>query len=77
MPTVTVYRFRVYDITTDESRRSRRWGTLDGIKRAHGEPLEETATEVDAAVVGQEVEGLTTRDFDPHRRTGFQTKVTV
>jgi hypothetical protein len=74
---VTVYRFRVYDIAANESRLSRRWGTLDGIKRARGEPLEETATEIDTAAIGQEVEGLTERGFDPHRRTGFQTQVTV
>lgn len=77
MPTVTVYRFKIYDITTDESRLSRRWGTLEGIKRAGGAPLEETATEVDSAAVGQENAGLTARDFDPHRRIGFQTQVTV
>jgi hypothetical protein len=77
VPTVTVYRFKVYDITTDEIRLSRRWGTREGIKAARGAPLEETATEVDSALVGQEVEGLTARDFDPRRRTGFQTQVTV
>ena len=76
MSTVTVYRFKVYDITTDESRLSHRWGTRDGIKRAKGEPLEETATDIDAAAVGQEVEGLTARGFDPRPpRTGFQTHV--
>ena len=75
MPTVTVYRFTIYDITTDGNRLSLRWGTREGIKLAHGAPLEETAIEIDSAFVGREVEGLTARGFNPNRRAGFQTQV--
>jgi hypothetical protein len=38
-----------------------------------GVVLEHTATEVDASLVGGEIEGLTVRGFDPHRRKGFLT----
>lgn len=70
-----IYRFTLYDITHDENIRSRRWGTREGIKGVGGVALEDTSTEVDAGVVGGEVEGLTVRDFDPQSRKGFQTKV--
>jgi hypothetical protein len=72
---VTVYRFRVYDITTDENRASRRWATRDAIERVRGEVLEETATAVDPSVVGGEIHGMTERNFDPHRNIGIQTQV--
>jgi hypothetical protein len=73
---VNIYRFTVYDITTDENRRSHRWGTREGIKAAHGVAVEDMATEVDASFVGEEIAGLTARGFDPHPRTGFQAQVT-
>lgn len=75
MSKVTIYRFSLYDINTDESRQSRRWATLEAIKRLHGEVHEETATEVDASVLEPSniIHGLTARDFNPHPRTGFQT----
>jgi hypothetical protein len=72
---VTVYRFRVYDITTDENRASRRWATRDAIERVRGGVLEDTATAVDSSVVGGEIDGMTERNFDPHRNIGFQTQV--
>jgi hypothetical protein len=75
MTTVTVYQFTAYDIKTDESRKSRRWGTREAIKGIGGAPLEHTATEVDASVVASDIPGLTGRDFDPDPRTGFQTSV--
>ena len=31
--TLTAYRFKVYDISTDENRISRRWATLEAIRR--------------------------------------------
>lgn len=72
---VTVYRFTVYDITSDGNIRSRRWGTREGVKAVRGVVMEDTGTEIDARFVGGEVEGLTERGFDPHPRTGFQTQV--
>jgi hypothetical protein len=75
MSKVKVYRFTVYDITTDENRRSRRWATREAIERAHGDVLDDTVTEVDSSVLGDEIDGMTARDFDPHPRTGFQRQV--
>lgn len=72
---VTIYRFRKYDIGADEHQVSRRWGTREGIESVRGTVIEDTATEVDAAVVGAEIPGLTERDFRPNPRTGFQTRV--
>jgi hypothetical protein len=69
-----VYRFRMYVIKDDESLTSRRWATREAIKRIGGEVLEGTETEVDASVLDSD--GMTERDFDPHRRTGFQRQVT-
>jgi hypothetical protein len=72
---VTVYRFRKYDIGTDEHQVSRRWGTLEGIESVRGTVIEDTATEVDASAVGAEIPGLTSRNFQPNPRIGFQTQV--
>ena len=63
---VTVYRFRVYNIQSDESRLSRRWGTLQGIRSVGGREEPDTGVEVDETAVGGEIFGLTSRDFDPH-----------
>jgi len=73
--TITIYRFRLYDVSTDESRTSRRWATREAIKGVGGEVLEDTAIEVDASVLGGEIEGMTARNFDPAPRVGFQTQV--
>jgi hypothetical protein len=35
---ITVYRFRLYDISSDEKRKSRRWATLKAIMQVGGEP---------------------------------------
>ena len=75
MSKVTIYRFHVYDIGNDEYQKSRRWGTLEAITKLCGDPIMDTATEVDAAVLGREIAGLTERDFDPCRRTGFPRSV--
>jgi hypothetical protein len=74
---VKVYRFTIYEIVNDENRRSRRWATREAIKRVGGEVLEDTATEVDASVLGGEIEGMTVRNFNPQPAgTGVQRQVT-
>lgn len=75
MSKVIVYRFRKYNISTDENVESHRWATREAIERVGGEVLEDTATQVDASVLGRQIGGMTERGFDPHRRTGFQTQV--
>ena len=74
--TVTIYRFKKYDIATDEPVLSRRWATTEAIARVNGTAMKDTATVVDVSVVGSEVEGMTVRGFDPHAQHGFQTVVT-
>jgi len=73
--TVTVYRFSVYDISTDEHRRSRRWATREAIERIRsGVVIEDTASEVDLRVLDDN--GMTERDFDPEPRSvGFQRSI--
>jgi hypothetical protein len=63
MAMVTVYRFTVYDITTDENHVSRRMGTREAIASARGSPIENTACDVDEAELGQDIVGMTDRDF--------------
>jgi hypothetical protein len=76
LSTVTVYRFRKYNISSDGYELSRRWATPEAIKRACGEVLEDTAIEVDeAAVATTDIEGMTARGFDPRPRTDFQRQV--
>jgi hypothetical protein len=69
MSKVHIYRFTLYDITTDGARQSRRWGTRDAIERIGGEVLLDSGTEVDVAAVDSEICGLTARDYDPHPHT--------
>jgi hypothetical protein len=76
MSTVTLYRFEVYDITTDEFRRSRRWATLAAISSIPGaQAIESSAVVIDENRVLFELPGMTSRDFHPHASTGFQTQV--
>jgi hypothetical protein len=75
MSTVKIYQFRVFDITNDEMRKSRRWATRERIEWLHGEVLEDTGVEVDSSLVGRDIEGMTARNFDPHKLTGLQRQV--
>jgi hypothetical protein len=75
MTTITVYQFTKYDIANDENCHSCRWGTRKAIERIGGEVLENTATEVDPAVSGREIDGMTERNYSPHPRPQFQTQV--
>ena len=76
MPTLTIFRFRKYNISSDENQISRRWATREAIARIGGEPFEDTAVEVDASLLGREIDGMTDRGFDPRSRSGFQRQVT-
>jgi hypothetical protein len=65
MATVRIHRFRLYDISSDMYRMSRRWATRDTIELLGGDIVESPAVEVDASVVSREIEGMTEIDFDP------------
>ena len=66
MARVTVYRFRVYDVLSDQMRLSRRMATRESINGiARGEVLEKTAVEVEDSAVGTEIPGMTAIDFRP------------
>jgi hypothetical protein len=78
MTTVTVYRFRKYDIVSDQMQFSRRMATREAIQTiAQAEVLEDTALEIDAGEVGAEVSGMTRIGFVPSilGAGGFQTRV--
>ncbi|WGS22484.1 MULTISPECIES: hypothetical protein [unclassified Bradyrhizobium] len=59
----------------DASQKSRRWATREAIDWAGGYPIEHTATEVDESVLGGEIAGMTSRDFDPNAIEGFSNQV--
>jgi hypothetical protein len=78
MTTVTVYRFRKYNMVSDQMQVSRRMATREAIQTiAQAEVLEGTALEIDAGEVGAEVSGMTRIGFVPSVLTagGFQTRV--
>lgn len=77
MATVTVYRFEMYDVKTDQMRTSMRWGTLNAIERIGGHALIHTAIEVHESHLGEELEGMTKRNFNPNSQIsgGFQREV--
>jgi len=66
MNKVTVYQYNILDLRRVERRKSRRWGTREGIQSLIDltEVLEDTCTEVDASAVDSL--GFTQLDFDPH-----------
>jgi hypothetical protein len=70
MSKVTVYQFMVLDPNGVERRKSRRWGTREGIQSrkdfAQIFILEGTAVEVNASAVDSM--GFTKLDFDPRSR---------
>ena len=65
MNKVTVYQYIVVDPYRIERRRSRRWGTREGIEslKDFAEILESTAIDVDASAVDSS--GFTQLDFNP------------
>jgi hypothetical protein len=77
MGKVHIYRFVLYDITSDSIHQSRRWGTRDAIERIGGEVLVDTGTEVNASAVISDIPGLTARDYSPPVHAAFQHEVSV
>jgi hypothetical protein len=72
---VTIYRFRSYDIGKDAIKTSRRWATKAAIEEVSGQPMLETAVEVDSSILGKEVAGMTERDWMPTKPAEFQREV--
>lgn len=70
---VTIFRFKRYDISSDEFQHSRRWATRDAIERIGAEVLDDHGVDVDPSVLNGD--GMTERNFNPHLRQGFQTYV--
>lgn len=60
---VTVHRFTVYDIRTDESVTSTRMATAEAIERIRGVLVGGTAREIDAAGLDPAEPGMTPRDY--------------
>jgi len=78
MTKITVHRFSVYDVQTDENVVSRRMATLEAITRARGEAIKGTAFEIDAADLDPDLDGMTRRGFLPRAEPlGFQRVVSV
>jgi hypothetical protein len=51
---VSVYYFRTYDITVGEYVQSERPATLHAIRRSRGEPIRETAVQIDESELDDE-----------------------
>jgi len=64
-----IYRFTMYDILTDTKRESRRWGTRESIDRIGAAIIEDSVVNVDEAILGSEIDGMTDRGFDPKRKS--------
>lgn len=75
---VKVYRFRKYDVSSDEMQTSRRMATREVIERVvQGEVIKESELDVDQSMLGEEIPGMTARGFGPHslQPVGFQRTV--
>jgi len=60
---VKVWKFRKYDMTTDEYVESSRYGTMDAIARIGAECIEETEVTVSSDLIDSD--GLTAKRFTP------------
>jgi hypothetical protein len=60
---VKVWKFRKYDMTTDEYVESARYGTQEAIARIGAERIEETEVTVESGLVDDD--GLTEKRFSP------------
>jgi len=72
MSKITVYQFMIYDAANGQMRKSCRWATRERIDWLHGEVLEHTAVQVDAQLIGGEIDAMSAINFDPHAVVGFQ-----
>jgi hypothetical protein len=75
MAKVAVFRFKRYDINSDAYVMSRRYATAEAIDLICGEAIDRTLTYVEEELLGDEVDGMTRRGFDPLATLGFQTQV--
>jgi hypothetical protein len=76
---VPVFKFRAYDVVSDDMQMSQRMATREAILQiAHGEVPEHTRLDVEPAALGSEIPGMTIRGFGPHslRPPGFQKTMT-
>ena len=64
-PKVMVYRFRMYDIASDEFRTSTRFATLNALGNIRGAEVLGRGINVDASDVGGDIDGMTVRDYRP------------
>lgn len=65
MARVTVYPFKRYDVSSDQSPPTR-YGTLDAIRKMHGaKPIIGKGVEIDEAQLDPDLPGMTPRDFKP------------
>ena len=65
MARVTVYRFTIYDIFSDDNIISKRMGTREGVKKIRGAVIESTAVDIDEAALDPDLPGLTPAGFAP------------
>lgn len=61
---IAIYQFKIYDIVSDETLISKRWGTEAGIQAVCGQKLDETKHLVDPSVV--DFSGLTEKGYMPN-----------
>jgi hypothetical protein len=64
MKKVRVYRYRIYNAGTDETRTSTRMATKEKIKEIGCELIPGSDRKIDAALLA---DGWTKKDFDPHK----------
>jgi len=64
-PRIEIYQFTVYDVTSDKSITSKRWGTLSAIDSVRGQALRDSKRLVDASATRSDIPGLTVIGYSP------------
>ncbi len=70
MEKVTIYKFEMYNIESDEWQESRRWAVSEKINEI-GARKKGNGVVVDTTVIQSNIQGFTERGFDPDAQTGF------
>ncbi|WP_293781272.1 hypothetical protein [uncultured Oxalicibacterium sp.] len=70
---VQVYRFQMYDPSTDQMVISKRWGTRVAIERIGGQLIQKDAAQIPYDHLSKEIDGLTDIGYVPVKsETGWQ-----
>jgi hypothetical protein len=65
MKKISIFQFTMYDIMSDTTRLSRRYGTIEAIQNIGGAAVLDSRVEIDTSKLVSDIDGFTVKDFQP------------